>query len=130
MKCTLHTVMAFAIGLVPSLVNAEPCGERASMVTEFGKHRPWLRPLGSARTTILDEDANIRYLRILLRGVAGVDQPWRLAIRDRVGRPLQSLSHGDLPSGSTFWTDRLPTNSVTLDIEQASTEATVVETIE
>src|SRR5262245_31083726 len=55
MKCTLHTVMAFAIGLVPSLVNAEPCGERASMVTEFGKHRPWLRPLGSARTTILDE---------------------------------------------------------------------------
>jgi hypothetical protein len=71
----------------------------------------------------------VRYVRILLRHKAAAGQVWSITIRDRAGRPLQSIASEQLAQTEGFWTERLPTNSLTIDVESPARDMTVAETV-
>jgi len=98
-------VSVLLCGLMFARASALPCGEHASMMTSFGDQKVWENALKSSQPVKLNETSNARYLRILLRASSN-DTNWSLTIRDRSGRPLQSIAGKSHPAGTQFWTDR------------------------
>jgi len=108
---------------------AEPCGDQPAVVTSFGEQKVWQNPIPSTKPVKLVESSNTRYLRILLRS-SGSDQDWNLVIRDRAGRPLQSVSGKSYSQGSEFWTDRFFVNDGFISLEaEGKDTASVAETV-
>ncbi|MEH2565680.1 trypsin-like serine peptidase [Bradyrhizobium sp. AZCC 2289] len=102
--------------LIFAPASASPCGEHTSMMTNFGDQKLWANELKPLQQLKLSETPNTRYLRILLRATSN-DPNWNLVVRDRAGRPLQSIAGKSQPAGTTFWTDRLFVNDGAISLE-------------
>jgi hypothetical protein len=87
-----------------------PCGIETRLATEFGTHRFWGVNLTTSPVQKIQEDQDIRSIRVLLKRLPNAAVDWTLTIRDRLGRPLQSLSSRQITDVEPFWTERLPTN--------------------
>jgi S1-C subfamily serine protease len=86
------------------------------MMTSFGDQKIWQNALKSSERVKLTESQNTRYLRILLRASSD-NANWSLTIRDRAGRPLQSIAGKSHPAGTQFWTDRFFVGDGALSLE-------------
>jgi S1-C subfamily serine protease len=104
---------------------AGPCDDDTQITTEFGSYKAWGMNLGPSRVSTLDEDPDIRLIQVLLTRTPTASGAWTLTIRDRAGRPLQSVSSQQVTSDAPFWSDRLPTNLLDFDVRADSGTAPI-----
>ena len=116
--------IAFLAVAATSALSA-PCNDQAQLETQFGVHQPLginLLPPPSQPIQI-GADQDIRSMRVLLQRTSDAAPGWTVTIRDRLGRPLQSISSRQISDDTPFWTERLPTNFLEFYVETSNAKA-------
>jgi V8-like Glu-specific endopeptidase len=114
------SVIVTATVMATTAARAAPCDDEAQMATEFGSYRFWGMNLSPSHVSTLAEDQDIRLIQVLLERTPTASGSWTLTIRDEAGRPLQSLSSGQITTDAPFWSKRLPTNFLEFDVRADS----------
>jgi Trypsin-like peptidase domain len=95
----------------------EPMPEQATYFGVYYSESIRLAAGGTAQIT----STGARYIRAHFQVQNDAPDDWALRVYDDKGRPLQSFDRSTA-SGGDFWTDRLPSASLSLKVESASNE--------
>ena len=116
----IRTLFAACITtLAASSAVTAPCDLTSELATQFGSHKYLGVNLTTSPVQKIDEDNDIRSIRVLLKPLSTSSGKWTLTIRDRAGRPLQNISSQQIVDDKPFWSERLPTNFLEFHVEPA-----------